>query len=115
MWSHTRQIVELDCVIENCTELIVNGFEIDRGVWLSVFVAGLYQCVLPFYHIPGLDIAHALPFEVREDLSFDDTLLHIPGAELDALLHVFLVEFIERFKRHFQITGALSKEITLPV
>jgi hypothetical protein len=70
---------------------------------------------LPFYHIPGLDIAHALPFEVREDLSFDDTLLHIPGAELDALLHVFLVEFIERFKRHFQITGALSKEITLPV
>ena len=45
------QSIVLDCVVENCRELVVDALEIGWGVGLAAFVAVAGQRVLPLAHI----------------------------------------------------------------
>ena len=108
------KVVELDRMIEDGAELVVDGFKVNRGVRISVIVTHLQHGVLPGNYIAGLDVAHALLFEIRKDFAFDDAFFHLPGAELDAILHVLFVELIEGFEGHFEVARIFEEEVPLP-
>ena len=101
-------------MIEDCAELVVNGFKVNRGVRISVIVTHLQHGVLPGDYIAGLDITHALLSEIRKNFAFDDTLFHLPGAKFDAILHVLFVELIEGFEGHFEVARIFEEEVPLP-
>ena len=44
------QSIVLDCVVENCRELVVDALEIGLGVGLAAFIAVAGQRVLPLAH-----------------------------------------------------------------
>lgn len=71
--------------------------------------------VLPSNDIPRFDVAHALLFEIRKDFAFDDAGLHLPGTLLEPVLEIFLVQLVESFKGHLQITCTLSEEVSFPL
>lgn len=76
----------------------MDGLEIHRGVSVSIIITYLQHGGLPSDHRSRLYIAHALLSEVRKDFSLDQTLLRLPGIQLDALFHILLVQLAESLK-----------------
>ena len=62
------QSIVLDCVVENCRELVVDALEISLGVGLAAFIAVAGQRVLPLAHMGRLDLVQRDFLEERRHL-----------------------------------------------
>lgn len=113
--SISRIEVELNCVIENRTKLIVDRFEIHRRERLAIFIGLFHHRVLPVYHVSWFDLVHAPASEIRKNFAFNNALLCLPGIELDTVFGVLLVELIESLKSHIEVSCVFEKEILLPL
>lgn len=110
-----RKIIELNCVIENRTELIVDCFEIHRRERLAIFIGHFHHRVLPVYYVSRFDFVHAPASEIRKDFAFNDTPLNLPSVEFDAIFGVLLVELIESLKSHIEVSCVFEEEVLLPL
>ena len=69
------QSIILDCVVENCRELVVDAFEISLGVGLAAFIAVAGQRVLPLAHMGRLDLVQRDFLEEGRHLQVDQPFL----------------------------------------
>ena len=76
------QIVIPNRMVEDCTQLILNGLEINRRVGSSVLIAIVDQFILPADHLLRSDAAHFQLAEVWQQFGSDNVVLALPCALL---------------------------------
>ena len=101
-------------MVKEGAQLIVDGFEIGRGIGLSFGVRQPPDCVLPIHHVLGGDFRQLPLSKIRQDFLLDDTLFCQPGVQLQLGLHVLLIELGETLKGHIYVGLLLHKELPLP-
>ena len=69
-------------MVEDCTELIVQGLEINRRVGSSVLIAIVDQFILPADHLLRSDADHFQLAEVWQQFGSDNVVLALPCALL---------------------------------
>ena len=87
-------------MIEDGTELTVHRAEIDRRIFLSVFILMIQHFVLPGDDLLRCDIAHFQLSEVGQQLGADDMVFRCPCVFFDTGLHICRVLLHEARKRH---------------
>ena len=108
------QPVEFHSVIENGTELIVQGFEIHRRIRLAALIPTFDHLILPSDNVFGLDRIHFSLGEVREQFGANDVLLGVPGVLFQPILHIGCLGVDKALKCHIQIGFYLVKLFPLP-
>ena len=108
------QPVILHRMIENGAELIVERFQIDRRIRISVLILAVQHFVLPCDDIFGLNIIDLSLPEIRENLRAENMILGMPGVFLDPTLHICRIGLYEAGKGHIQIRFRLIELFTLP-
>lgn len=76
------QVVIPNRMVEDCTQLILDGLEVNRRVGLSIFVAIVDQFILPADNLLRRDAAHFQLAEVGQQFGSDNVVLALPGALL---------------------------------
>ena len=69
-------------MVEDCSQLILDGLEVNRRVGLSIFVARVDQLILPADNLLRSDAAHFQLAEVWQQFGSDNVVLALPGALL---------------------------------
>ena len=75
-------------MIENGTELIVQGFEIHRRIRLAALIPTFDHLILPSDNVFGLDRVHFPLGEVREQFGANDVLFGVPSVLFQPVLHI---------------------------
>lgn len=101
-------------MVEDCTQLILNGLEINRRVGLSILVAIVDQFILPADNLLRSDAAHFQPSEIRQQFGSDNVVLALPGAVFDAVSTIFLVTFDKVLKSHVKVSAQFVKLFPFP-
>lgn len=101
-------------MIENSTELIVQGFEIHRRIRFAALIPTFDHLILPSDNVFGLDRIHFSLGEVREQFSANDVLLGVPGVLFQPVLHIGCVGVDKALKGHIQIGFHLVELFPLP-
>ena len=108
------QPIEFHGVIENCTELIVQSFEIYRRICLAALIPTFDHLILPSDNVFGLDRVHFPLGEVGKQFGADDMLLGVPSVLFQPVLHIGCVGVDKALKGHIQISFYLVELFPLP-
>lgn len=108
------QPVEFHGVIENCTELIVQSFEIYRRICLAALIPTFDHLILPSDNVFGLDRVHFPLGEVGKQFGADDMLLGVPSVLFQPVLHIGCVGVDKALKGHIQIGFHFVELFPLP-
>ncbi len=108
------EVVVADSVIEDGAQLIVNCFQIDRGVRLAFIALVVQHLILPGDDLLGRDIAHLQLAEVGQQLGADDVVFGSPGVFFETGFHIRRVLLHEAGKGHVQIRGGFVLLLPLP-
>ena len=101
-------------MIENGTELIVQGFEIHRRIRFAALIPTFDHLILPSDNVFGLDRVHFPLGEIGKQLGADDMLFRVPSVLFQPVLHIGCVGVYKTFKGHIQISFYLMELFTLP-
>ena len=113
-WIFFQSIV-LDCVVQNCRELVVDALEIGLGVGLAAFIAVAGQRVLPLAHMSGLDLVQRDFLEEGRYLQVDQPLLAGDSGGLETMLHILNIQSDEVAEGHTETARGLADEVTFPL
>ena len=101
-------------MVEDCTQLVLDGLEVNRRVGLSIFVAIVDQFILPADNLLRRDAAHFQLAEVGQQLGSHDMLFGMPSIFFCTAFHILGVLFRKTTERHVEIAAALGMLFTLP-
>ena len=108
------EVIELHRMIEDCAELTVQGFQVDRGIRIPLLVPVIHQLILPSDDLLGRDAVHFQPSEVRNQLRADDVFLHSPCVFFQPRSDVQLVLLREALEGHVQISFGHGQRLAFP-
>ena len=106
--------VILDRMVKHCTELIVNGFQVDLRIRLPFMIFSFHQIVLPCNNLLRRDAAHLQLSEEWEQLCLKNVLFRRPCVFLQTRLQIFCVSFCEAAERHVHLRACFAKLLTFP-
>ena len=101
-------------MVEDCTQLILDGLEVNRRVGISVFVAIVDQLILLADNLLRSDAAHFQLAEVGQQLGTDNVILTLPGTVFDAVLTIFLVTFDKVLGNHVKVSARFVELFPFP-
>ena len=101
-------------MVEDGAELIVDGFQVDRGIGLAVLIPVIDHFILPGDDLLSSDGVHPQLPEIRHQLCADDMLFCRPGILFSPRLHILRVPLDEALESHIQLGANLAELLTLP-
>ena len=91
------------CMIENCTELAVNGFKVSRGIHFPILSLIGKKLILPCNHIFWLNLCNLTLPEIRKYLGTDNMAFGLPCVFLYPFFLVGFINLKEAGKSHIQL------------